>query len=67
MSRMQNVINGLNLLSSCGKQYNNVSVGHDTFYAAGPVPEEMSAEQIQILEDNDWDWSEEYESWYIFV
>lgn len=66
MSKMQNVINGLNLLSSCG-DYEDVSVGHDTFYAAGPEPEELSEEQTKILEDNDWSWDEEFESWYIFV
>jgi len=63
---IENVIAGLNIFNTKSNS-KEIFAGHDVIYAGDCLAESLSVEELKILKDNHWHWSEDEECWYYFT
>ena len=61
------LIEGLALLREMAGVDFDVAGEHDTLYAGGPDPEELSKEETEALAELGWHWDTDYECWRKFI
>lgn len=66
MSKLQEIATGLQIIAKYGDRH-DVGAEHDVIMAGHIAAEKMTNEDKKAMEDAGWLWSEEYDSYIIFV
>ncbi len=66
MNKLQEIAAGLQIIAKYGDRH-DVGAEHDVIMAGHIAAEKMTEEDKKAMEDAGWSWSDEYDSYTVFV
>lgn len=67
MATLNDVLDGMKLLSRYENGDSSVNAGHDRLYVGGPHPSELPDGEVEELSKLGWIWDDEFDCWLQFT